>query len=354
MTTAMHNLKETGKIFGGSLFSLLSDKLLELAVGDGIMVISAGFVVLVQNIVQKGYISWDKTGYILQHFLQLVWLGWWLSWIFMHSWGWTHNVTFVLHTIVLLMKLHSYSFYNGHLSAAESRLRMLYAKVSDAKDASKEDLEEIEILDRELSSPIGELRYPENLSIARWIDYLIVPSLVYALDWPRTERIRWFYVLEKSLATLGSIFLLYIVAEHYMVPVMHTAAQSLVRQENISGILMTVAEGITWLLFPFTLAILLVFYISILNVFAEISRFADRRFYDDWWNSHTWAAFAVKWNRPVHSFLRVHVDLSDLSHIVNFSRACTGCYFQEAEILRFHRPDVSDTINTVTAHQVAA
>jgi sterol O-acyltransferase len=36
-------------------------------------------------------------------------------------------------------------------------------------------------------------------------------------------------------------------------------------------------------------------------------RFADRNFYDDWWNSSSFDQFARKWNKPVHEFLLRHV-----------------------------------------------
>ncbi|WFD23285.1 hypothetical protein MEQU1_001974 [Malassezia equina] len=44
--------------------------------------------------------------------------------------------------------------------------------------------------------------------------------------------------------------------------------------------------------------------------FAEITRFADREFYRDWWNSTTMEEFARDWNRPVHHFLLQHVYVS--------------------------------------------
>ncbi|KIO18192.1 hypothetical protein M407DRAFT_32129 [Tulasnella calospora MUT 4182] len=67
---------------------------------------------------------------------------------------------------------------------------------------------------------------------------------------------------------------------------------------------------------PFMLSYLLLFYIifeCICNGFAEISRFADRQFYEDWWNSTSWDEFARKWNKPVHSFLLRHVYASSIS-----------------------------------------
>ena len=51
----------------------------------------------------------------------------------------------------------------------------------------------------------------------------------------------------------------------------------------------------------------------ICNAFAELSYFADRGFYEDWWNSTSWDEFSRKWNRPVHSFLLRHVYASTIT-----------------------------------------
>lgn len=51
----------------------------------------------------------------------------------------------------------------------------------------------------------------------------------------------------------------------------------------------------------------------VLNVLAEVTRFADRGFYGDWWNSTSWDQYARDWNRPVHNFLLRHVYHSSIS-----------------------------------------
>ncbi|KAJ1506689.1 hypothetical protein HMI55_001070 [Coelomomyces lativittatus] len=43
-----------------------------------------------------------------------------------------------------------------------------------------------------------------------------------------------------------------------------------------------------------------------------LCRFADRNFYDDWWNCTTYNEFARKWNKPVHEFLFRHVYVSSM------------------------------------------
>ena len=51
----------------------------------------------------------------------------------------------------------------------------------------------------------------------------------------------------------------------------------------------------------------------VLNVLAELTCFADRGFYGDWWNSTSWDQYARDWNRPVHNFLLRHVYHSSIS-----------------------------------------
>lgn len=46
---------------------------------------------------------------------------------------------------------------------------------------------------------------------------------------------------------------------------------------------------------------------SYLNMWAEITRFADRRFYSDWWNANNLSEYWRKWNQPIHNFLIRHV-----------------------------------------------
>mmetsp|Transcript_851 Transcript_851/g.778 ORF Transcript_851/g.778 Transcript_851/m.778 type:complete len:107 (+) Transcript_851:926-1246(+) len=48
---------------------------------------------------------------------------------------------------------------------------------------------------------------------------------------------------------------------------------------------------------------------TILKGYAEITRFADREFYRDWWNSTNMEEFSRNWNKVVHEFLYRHVYL---------------------------------------------
>lgn len=284
----------------------------------------------------RGGLTWRKGGMAIQSIYQVVWLAVWIAVPFLLQWTWTAQVFLVLHTMVLLMKMHSYAFYNGHLSETEKRLRALdhpstaskapayqYPSVDnpmgtsahDGKphdsDSEGERVDQLrEDLARELTSPIGNITYPRNLTWANYSDYLLCPTLCYELEYPRTAAINWTNLIAKVVATFGCIFLLTIISEEYILPVLQESHLRLESVSSFTETLLTLAETISWLLFPFMLTFLLVFLVIfeyVLGAFAEITYFADRHFYADWWNSTDWMEFSREWNVPVYSFLRRHV-----------------------------------------------
>jgi sterol O-acyltransferase len=103
-------------------------------------------------------------------------------------------------------------------------------------------------------------------------------------------------VLEKTLATFGTFFVIYAITEHVIFPSHEASKANPIRADSFIGAALD-------LILPFMLNYLLIFYIifeCICNAFAELTRFADRGFYEDWWNAVTWDEFARKWNKPVH------------------------------------------------------
>lgn len=73
---------------------------------------------------------------------------------------------------------------------------------------------------------------------------------------------------------------------------------------------MHILEVFNSILIPSVLCFVILFLMifeQILNVVAEITMFADREFYSDWWNSTGFEEFSRKWNRPVHLFLYKYI-----------------------------------------------
>ena len=74
----------------------------------------------------------------------------------------------------------------------------------------------------------------------------------------------------------------------------------------------TLCSAIINLMLPSVLFLILGFFgflHSWLNLWAEITRFPDRAFYSDWWNSIEFGSYYRKWNIVVHDWLYYYVYL---------------------------------------------
>ncbi|KAM3508897.1 hypothetical protein MY11210_006540 [Beauveria gryllotalpidicola] len=405
ITTMLRHMKDTGYPFSFAIWSLFTVKLWHLAIADFLMVATTAAAMPLHQLFraapQDGFWTWRRGGVALQSAYQAVWLAVWVAVPFWLEWTWTAQVFLLLHTMVLLMKMHSYAFYNGHLSETEKRLRRLdapttrgtkersppyiYPVAAESRRSSKaglavdlaggtEDIhlhhgniddkhqqppttpptsptttrtksssappnpelsadstrpttrecdsdDEIELLRdalaRELTSPMGHVTYPHNLTWANYLDFLLCPTLCYEIEYPRVAAVNWTSLISKIVAVFGCIFLLTITSEDFILPVLVDAEARLAAlpaaaplSSSFAETGLVLAETISWLLFPFMLTFLLVFLVIfeyVLGAMAEITRFADRRFYADWWNSTDWMEFSREWNVPVHAFLRRHV-----------------------------------------------
>ena len=361
ITTTLRNIKDTGYPLRVQIWGLFTVKLWHLAIADFTMVASSAVVLPMHRVFRHapadGLLTWRKGGMAIMSIYQVLWLAIWIAIPFLLSWTWTAQVFLILHTMVILMKMHSYAFYNGHLSETEKRLRALdnpstasrapvylyptadnpmgviaspkraEAKGKIAEDQPDDDeLAQLrEDLAHELTSPIGNITYPKNLTWANYLDYLCCPTLCYEIEYPRTDAVDWQNLLSKIAATFGCIFLLTVISEEFILPALVDASQRLdpsirTADSPLTALdsLLILSETISWLLFPFMLTFLLVFLVIfeyVLGAFAEITHFADRHFYSDWWNSTDWMEFSREWNVPVYSFLRRHVYSASRPHI---------------------------------------
>ena len=278
---------------------MTKSNLLLLAVSDGVLWISTGFGWTLQMMAAKGWVKWNREGWIIQHVRTIkllstvrsnkmqIWQTFYLfaviSWTQNRGWSWSHTIFFVMHCLVMLMKQHSYAFYNGHLSelykARESLMKTLkilqarvpaetssptiprssspitieapidikakkgmrsVANLTEVVDAIESgellDLVQIKTYESSIKSEIYALTvdlqgkatnpdnaYPHNLSLKKHYEFTLLPTLVYELEYPRTDKIDWRYAAEKAAATAGVLFIMQLVSQTFIYPVvMHT------------------------------------------------------------------------------------------------------------------------------------
>jgi sterol O-acyltransferase len=202
-------------------------------------------------------------------------------------------------------------------SAIESGRPFDLAQLQAFESVIKSEISDLnKQLEGKMPSPEKTNTYPHNLRLGNFAEFICLPTLVYELDYPRQESTNWWYVAEKTAATFGVLGVMMVVSQAFIYPaVARTVAMKeagMPLDERWAEFPFIVSE----MLFPLLIEQLLTWYViweCILNVLAEVTRFADRGFYGDWWNSVSWDQYARDWNRPVHNFLLRHVYHSSIS-----------------------------------------
>ena len=408
LNTFYTSFASTGKVLSLTFATLFSRDAWMLALSDGVLITSLFICVPFANVCRRGWVRYWPTAVVFQHLWQAGLLGAVIKWARYREWPWVQSGFFVLHTLAMLMKIHSYMNVNGimadtyhrmrrveamleervaevegseagrgdeQLRAAwgkaikqarsnggfeesdaakgmaqmlatwssldmqrgsdSSRLRpgqllnagkssdpqpklhvkdpsrsqtatagqeeetklskeehiQLHKKVSETEKAERSapstaadknganlaripstsraehqhtirdphplsshpdtlisDLaREIEVLREDLLSARHSdasnpdlvhqdpVMWPSNISYANFWDYLLVPTLVYELSYPRLKTIRPLYVLEKTLATFGTFLVIYVITEHWIMPFTPTADTPFLRTFFAAG-----------------------------------------------------------------------------------------------------------------------
>ncbi|CAH6723834.1 sterol O-acyltransferase 2 [[Candida] jaroonii] len=342
----MHAYLSNGKLFWQfEIVGILTRDIFKVALTDLIMYLTTYFAFGLQKMCAYGYINWQSTGWLLQASYDFFYLLFWTFFASPHFYGfpWIARVFLLLHSLVFLMKMHSYGFYNGYLWRITEELEFSekYLKRCEDGDESLSEPDKTKIRETLVASinfckfeleqqsktnfhckdpnvlaETPPVNFPENITLFNWYEFTMFPTLVYTLNFPRTKQIRWKFVGEKVLAVFGIFVLMIIIAQNGMYPLVMVAKQSkkLPMITKIQTYLLVLMDMIPHFLLQYLFTFFIIWEF-ILNTIAELSRFADRDFYGPWWSCTDWGEFARIWNRPVHKFLLRHVYHSSISTI---------------------------------------
>ncbi|CAB1350816.1 unnamed protein product [Coregonus sp. 'balchen'] len=146
----------------------------------------------------------------------------------------------------------------------------------------------------------AHVSYPENLTHRDIYYFVFAPTLCYELNFPRSARIRKSFLLRRLFEMLFFIQLLIgLVQQGDFVSC--TLWQDMDFSRMMERMLkLAVPNHLIWLIFFYW------FFHSSMNFVAELMRFGDREFYQDWWNSETVTYFWSNWNIPVHKWCLRH------------------------------------------------
>eukprot|EP01071_Lankesteria_metandrocarpae_P006847 Lankesteria_metandrocarpae@DN4503_c0_g1_i1.p1 len=200
----------------------------------------------------------------------------------------------LMFSITWCLKLISYFHYLSDFRRCKSRGESL-AKIFGSPEEARE-----------------ALNYPDCLRINNMFMFMIMPTVCFQLRFPRTPRIKWVRAI-RSLGELAiSVTLIKIIVEQYVVKTVENTFRIInLRTMTKVQAMVVFAERVLKLSVPNLIVWLLIFFSIFhhwLNFLAEVTRFADRDFYLDWWNAASFASYWRKWNIPIHNFCNRHIN----------------------------------------------
>lgn len=131
--------------------------------------------------------------------------------------------------------------------------------------------------------------------------FLIIPTLVYKKVYVVKEKTDYRIIVRKSLRFVAYFFLFIFIMDQYAIP-------SIYKISNHNSYFTTIENCINVSISTvalFTLFFQLVFS-CFLAIVSELTMFGEAT-YSEWWNSMSAGDFWIKWNMPVHQFIKHHV-----------------------------------------------
>lgn len=358
-------LENTVPFYQWTVVRLLRKDIFKVALVDALMYATSFLAFDLQWACKNGYVTWKRFGWYAQGVYEFVYLFFWI-WLALErclNFPWIARIFLILHSLVFVMKMHSYAYYNGYLwetyneglfaeeylerltegeavlpkghekdetikalkeSIAFTKYELEFQSHATTKNDTHHefDVKRVDIPFHELQEQ-GIIKFPQNLTLHNYYEYSMYPTLVYTINFPRTKRIRWRYTIGKITGIFGIFFLMITVAENNLLPVVLRCAQArtLPTHERVIQYFLILIDMIP----PFFMEYMLTFFIiwnEILNAIGELSRYADRDFYGPWWSCVDFSEFANQWNIVVHKFLLRHVYHSSISALnVNKAQA---------------------------------
>ena len=187
---------------------------------------------------------------------------------------------------ILTMKLLSHHFVNASL-------RLLSTK-------KRENVH----LPPEVKAIYDECLYPHNLTLQNAFYFWLAPTLCYQPCYPRDAAIKKSFVIKRILELASSLVVGQFLLHQFMLPDVRNSVLHLLDSNSsvlgmIDNILKIASTSLyCWLLMFFA------FFHAYLNLIAELLRFGDREFYQDWWNAKSLEHYWRLWNTPVHKWFK--------------------------------------------------
>ncbi|KAJ2918613.1 hypothetical protein MD484_g1719, partial [Candolleomyces efflorescens] len=129
--TYVRSFEASGMPLSLDFAAMFSRDAITLAWSDALLVLSTGICVPFAIALKNNWIQYYWTGIVIQHFIQASILASAITWAFNRQWPWVQSGFLTLHSLVMIMKMHSYMTVNGQMQSARHTADTLFAQLKD-------------------------------------------------------------------------------------------------------------------------------------------------------------------------------------------------------------------------------
>lgn len=219
----------------------------------------------------------------------------------------------IMGTVVFVLKMHSFVATNLLLHNGNGTAKVSTFAMQNPAEIAKETRTRLKsIVD-------SEACYPRNVNLKNFFYFIFcAPSLVYETRFLRTQRIRVWYVLKELCAFMFcSAGVLWIMAQ-FVLPVTTSPTEDTIASLLSDLSLVCVPSFILWLIGFYA------YFHCWLSAKSELVGYANREFYEDWWNASSIGEFWRKWNKPVHEWCLRHLYIESMYYF-NTTKVSAAC-----------------------------
>ena len=207
------------------------------------------------------------------------------------------SMAYVFLTIGMMLKVISYAHLMHQIR--NSLPTLLHSKTSEGPLRVKVSNENLAIIQKHANNLSGLVNIKDILYFS------LVPTLVYQLWYPRTDRINKQRALRLWIElTFLSLFQQYWMNQH-IIPIMKTSTEAF-QTGTLAEKAETFLDAINIYLINLVVTAYCNFHV-LPNFISELLRFGNRDFYRDWWNSTDLQDFWNRWSLPVHQWCVRHI-----------------------------------------------
>ena len=188
-----------------------------------------------------------------------------------------------------MMKMHSY--FREKMLYGLKEYHMEYATFSPSSRNTSGEILEITIEDY-----ITELK--------RYAYYFFCPSLIYRDSYPRLPKFRVWTFLSYLANLIFCIMFFYVFVMYVCEP--YFSRTQIKNYYSLSHFI----NDCLHLSLPSSIFLMGAFFMLLhtwMNLWSEMLRHGDRRFYEDWWNCTNFEQYYRKWNMVVHEWLYYYI-----------------------------------------------